>query len=150
RQTTARTGICSYGGFLKSPLYLIALTIYGVKTAVADPQALIIAGDKEFYKISQQVWDTEVARGIKPILMAGRGDWGFAKAGIQFPAHGKESVEAAIKLAAGQLRPGDSLTIFISPHGTAPDSLEDPLSSKIILDGGASISHRELMALIGE
>jgi len=107
-----------------------------------------------YYNVSKLAWDTEVARGVKPIVVAVNGDWDFAKGGQVFPAHSTQDVENAIKLAVSKLKSGESLTLFVNDHGSSPNSVNEPLSSEIVLYGGTvtklppQLSHSDLMNLI--
>ena len=139
--------------------YLLCLLFLFSRTfAQADPQTVIISGGgdylddhQRYYNVSKLAYETEEKMGVTPYVVANTGSWDFPKKEKSFSATHKKNVELAIKAAAAKLAPGESLTLFVNDHGSAPNNLSDPLSSGIVLYGhplADELTNQELMELI--
>jgi hypothetical protein len=138
----------------------IAISLILSPAGNATRQMLFLSGGSEpldnqqmFYDDVKMEWGIAESRGFEPSVVEAKGDWDFAKKGAIFPARKKEDLEAAIKLAASKLQPGEPLTLFISGHGAPAESVSDPLDGKMELYtpyffGVPAITARELMEML--
>ncbi|MDC1175407.1 hypothetical protein OAT67_08415 [Bacteriovoracaceae bacterium] len=125
----------------------------------AQSSMLVIAGgaDAERHKtVSKLAYEQAEKVGMTSYLSARNGDWDFAESGKSFSSTSASDVEESIKAASKNLKPGESLTIFINDHGGAPDSESSPESSTVVLyntswnpfSSSPELTHKDLESLI--